>query len=181
MSTRTLLTLKQFEQLPDEPGKRELLKGELLELPPASNDHNKVAHIIFRQLDPAIEKAKLRGEASLLGETRFEVSYLMGGGSWLQPDLSVTHPGQRTSGIYLAGSPAIAIEVVSPSNTPRALAIKTAVYFEHGALEVWHFHPKKGHVVRHVAGVADPIIIRDFVRTPLLPGFALDVQQTLKP
>lgn len=32
---RTSLSFEEFEQLPDQPGKRELLKGELIELPPA--------------------------------------------------------------------------------------------------------------------------------------------------
>lgn len=36
--------------------------------------------------------------------------------SWVQPDVSVTNEGQ-TVGKYLEGAPAIAIEVVSPSNT----------------------------------------------------------------
>jgi hypothetical protein len=30
----TLLTFEQFEQLPDKDGRRELLEGELIEVPP---------------------------------------------------------------------------------------------------------------------------------------------------
>jgi Uma2 family endonuclease len=63
-------------------------------------------------------------------------------------------------------------------NTPRELAIKTAIYFEFGALEVWHFYPDERHVVVHGAG-AEPVTIHDFVTTPLLPGFALDLQEIL--
>jgi hypothetical protein len=33
-------------------------------------------------------------------------------------------------------------------------------------------------VVVHVAG-AEPVTVRDFLTTPLLPGFALDVQEIL--
>jgi len=33
-ATTKLLTFEEFEQLPDAPGKRELLDGELIEWPP---------------------------------------------------------------------------------------------------------------------------------------------------
>jgi hypothetical protein len=46
--------------------------------------------------------------------------------------------------------------VVSAAQTPRALAIKTKLYFEFGVLEVWHFYPEDGHAVVHVGG-ADPV------------------------
>ena len=34
-TTTSLMTFEDFERLPEEPGKRELLKGELIELQPA--------------------------------------------------------------------------------------------------------------------------------------------------
>ncbi len=177
MATTTLLTWEEFERLPDRPGKRELLKGELIELPAPKDRHNGSAHRILFRLCAALEEAHARGEALRLGEARLERGYLLGPESWLQPDVSVTHAGQTISD-YAEGSPAIAIGVVSPSNTPRELAIKTATYFQFGALEVWHFYPDERHVVVYVAG-AEPVTIRDFLATPLLPGFTLNVQETL--
>jgi Uma2 family endonuclease len=38
---RTLLTFEEFEQLPDRPGKDELLRGELIQMPPGKLRHNK--------------------------------------------------------------------------------------------------------------------------------------------
>jgi Uma2 family endonuclease len=177
MATTTLLTWEEFERLPDDPGKRELLKGELIELPPPKDQHNGSAHRILFRLCATLEEAHARGEALSLGEARLERGYLLGGKNWLQPDVSVTHANQTIKD-YAEGSPAIAIEVVSPSNTPRFLAEKTAAYFEFGALEVWHFYPDERHVVVHVAG-AEPVTICDFVTTPLLPGFTLNVQEIL--
>ena len=40
------MTFEEFERLPDQPGKRELLEGELSELPPAELEHNNIAHQI---------------------------------------------------------------------------------------------------------------------------------------
>jgi hypothetical protein len=39
----SLLTFEEFEQLPDEPGKLELLDGELIRLPPPKFDHMEIA------------------------------------------------------------------------------------------------------------------------------------------
>jgi Uma2 family endonuclease len=177
MATTTLLTWEEFERLPEQSGKQELLKGELIELPPPKDRHNKIARTIFLWLYAAVEEAHARGEARGLGEVRIEAGYRLGPRTCLQPDVSVTHAGQ-TARDYLERSPAIAVEVASPSNTPQKLAKKTAAYFEFGALEVWHFYPAERHVVAHVAG-ADPVTIRDFLTTPLIPGLALDVQEIL--
>ena len=49
-TTTTLLTFEEFERLPDQPGKRELLEGELIELPPAELKHNRIAHRIYHRL-----------------------------------------------------------------------------------------------------------------------------------
>jgi Uma2 family endonuclease len=45
-TVKTLLTFEEFEQLPDQPGKRELVRGELIEMPPAESKHNRRAHRI---------------------------------------------------------------------------------------------------------------------------------------
>ncbi len=177
MATTTLLTWEEFEQLPDQPGKRELLKGELIELPPPISRHNKSSRLAFLRLNTAVEQAHARGEARGLGDAYHEMSYQLARESWLQPDVSVAH-AEQPEGKYMEGSPAIAIEVVSPSNTPRILAEKTAAYFKFGALEVWHFFPDERHAVVYLAG-AEPVTVRDFVTTPLLPGFALNVQEIL--
>src|SRR5580700_3772558 len=153
MATSTLLTWEEFERLPDQPGKRELLKGELIELPPAKYRHGNIGERIFIRLYAALEETRARGVAHSLGDAHIEMGYQLGGQSWLQPDVSVTHAGQAAHD-YMEGAPAIAIEIVSPSNTPRSLAIKTALYFEFGALEVWHFYPDERLAVVHVAGAA---------------------------
>src|SRR5438477_12716803 len=139
-ATKTLLTFEEFEQLPARPGKSELLKGELIELPPAEADHNRIAHRIHKRLDTTIAEAHTRGEAAQLGEVFLEMGYRLADNSWVQPDVSVTHAGQRQRK-YLEGSPAIAIEIVSPGNTASAMDAKVEQYFRFGALEVWMFYP----------------------------------------
>lgn len=179
MATATLLSWEEFERLPDDPGKRELLNGELLELPPAKYRHNNAAHWILFQLLAALEQAHARGEAAGLGLARTELGYRLGRRSWLQPDVSVTHAGQAV-GDYIEGSPAIAIEVVSPPDTPRTLAAKTALYFEFGAQEVWHVYLDDPRIEVFTPGAGAPAICRDTLTTPLLPGFVLNLAELLR-
>jgi Uma2 family endonuclease len=56
-TVKTLLTFEEFEQLPDQPGKRELVRGEVIELPPAKLEHNRIADRICDRLKAAIRQA----------------------------------------------------------------------------------------------------------------------------
>jgi Uma2 family endonuclease len=63
-TVKTLLTFEEFEQLPDQPGKQELVRGELIELPPAEYKHHLVADRIYDGLKAALRQAQSRGEAN---------------------------------------------------------------------------------------------------------------------
>ena len=175
-TVKTLLTFEEFEQLPDQPGKCELVRGELIEMPPADLKHHRVSHRIYNHLNPEVRQAHVRGEAINLGEAFHEMGYLLRADCWLQPDVSVTHAGQ-TEGKYFEGSPAIAIEVISPSNTAKRIAVKTELYFECGALEVWCFFPKTKRVTIQVPGSVREIAADGFITTPLLPGLMLSIKE----
>src|SRR5689334_20603664 len=93
-TTKTLLTFEEFERLPDRPGKRELVKGELIELPPAKKQHNMISTRLFKCLDSTLESAHARGDARALGAVYMEMGYLLEADGWLQPDISITHRDQ---------------------------------------------------------------------------------------
>jgi Uma2 family endonuclease len=173
----TVLTFEDFERMPEQPGKQELLKGELIELPPAEFKHNNTSHEIYHRLYAALAAAHERGDAADLGKVYIEMGYRLAD-HWVVPDVSVTHAGQ-TAGKYLEGAPAIAIEVVSPSNTAQDLDIKTELYFLFGARELWQFFPITKHVVVHVGGTSRVVAEHESLTTPLLPGLALSVAEIL--
>jgi len=152
----------------------------LIELPPADLQHNEISHEIFFRLNTALVEAQARGEAAELGTVRMEAGYKLGR-HWAQPDVSITHAGQP-AGKYREGAPAIAIEVVSPSNTAETLELKTKLYFEYGAREVWRFYPKTCRVHVNTSDGRGLIVPKDqSVTTPLLPGFTLSVAEVLCP
>jgi Uma2 family endonuclease len=172
-----LLTFEEFERMPEKPGKQELIDGELIEMPPAGFKHNRRTKRVLYALDAALTEAHARGEGTELGEAFMEMGYKVGR-RWLQPDVSITHPGQA-GGIYLEGAPAIAIEVISPSQRVGHLARKTRLYFENGAREVWHLFQELRYMVIYSGSESEMRVDYESVSTPLLPGFALNLKDIL--
>ena len=173
---RTLLTFEQFEQLPDEPGKCELLGGELIQMPPAIRKHNRRSEGLFLWLRDVIMKMHARGLATGLGNTHHEMGYRLGPLTWLQPDVSITHAGQ-IEGVYYEGAPALAVEIVSESNTPRKIARKVEALLANGALEVWVIYPDRREVLIHRRGGVETHSGR--FTTDLLPGIEIDLDGIL--
>lgn len=140
-----LLTFDDFERLPDQPGKLELLRGELIELPPAKRKHNEISRRIFLMLLRTLEDLHLQEAVHDLGAVYFEMGYRLEPGSWLQPDVSITRAQQRSEDYFLH-SPALAVEVVSAGNTADEMEGKIAEYLAYGAREVWVVFPKPKHI-----------------------------------
>lgn len=173
MSTTTsgLLTFEEFEHLPDEPGKLELLEGELIRMPPAKRKHMDTAHRLFRLLDGLVEALRHRRPELGLGAIYIEMGYRMGSdpGSWLQPDVSITHAGQ-TGDDYYGGAPLVAIEVASESQSAAHLEAKAEMYLSHGAREVWLVFPKTRKVWTCRAGASTIEVLASAIRSDVLPG-----------
>ncbi len=109
MSVTTLLTFEEFEQLPDKPGKRELLRGELIELPPAKRPHSRISKLFFKALDNAVEKLQPDRSELPLGEAYFETGYQLSRSSWLQfahgaREVWVVYPETKSVWVYREGS-----------------------------------------------------------------------------
>jgi len=130
MSATTQLTAEQYLNLPDMPGKHELLDGELISLPPAKNNHSIIGRAFQDLLLTVLDKSRVW----------YVEGYQLKRG-WLIPDVSVTWPGQPVSE-WLQGSPTIAIEIVSRGNTAEEIDRKVGAYLQEGSAEVWVVYPK---------------------------------------
>ena len=77
------------------------------------------------------------------------------------------------------GAPDIAIEVLSPSNSPQEMRDKTSEYFQAGALRVWIADPEtRTVIIRKADGTNTRFTDKDQLEDPeILPGFALDMQK----
>jgi len=171
MGTTTLLSFEEFEQLPDEPGKVELLDGELIQLPPAKLKHMDVTRRIYLLLVRAVAGAE---NSANLGEVYFETGYKFSSRAWLQPDVSIPYRDQPR-GVYFESAPALAVEVISESNTAAQMARKMKIYLANGGVEVWLVYPDTRCVWVYREGHAEEF--ESVLRSSLLPGLEIDLSQ----
>jgi Uma2 family endonuclease len=167
MSARTLLTFEQFEQLHDDGLKHQLLEGELLVLPPPKSRHSRVQRRLLHALEPFVMLHQL-------GEIYIEAGFKLTPVTWLQPDVSFIRTAQleRTDPDgYFEGSPAIAIEVASESNTAVELDRKMEQYFAHGAEEVWVVYPETRKIRIHFPDGSSRTA-GDQLKSDLFPGWS---------
>jgi Uma2 family endonuclease len=171
MGTTTLMSLEEFERLDQGVDHIELLKGELIRLPPAQRNHNEVRENLYDLLKAAVERWRKAEPTARLGKVHLEMGYLLSSEprSWLQPDVSLTHPDQP-GGRYYEGAPLMAFEVVSEYDTAKQLEAKVAEYLAHGSAEVWVFYPDTRHAWVYERSTASARRETRAIRSELLPG-----------
>ena len=129
MGVVTLLTAEEYLNMPETPGKHELLDGELISLPVANKFHNDIS----RSFEDLLRAALGRPRVWLVEGYRLRRG-------WLIPDVSAIWPDQP-AGEWFEGAPMIAIEIVSRGNSAEEIQRKRAAYLEEGAAEVWIVYP----------------------------------------
>ena len=177
MITKTRkITVAEFEAMAADPGRRyELVDGELVDMDGAPR-HGRMTLWIGGLFRDYIDAAGLPLDVGVC--TGFQIDpYTL-----RFPDVHVTSWERMAAydadaGGFPAFAPDVAIEVVSPSNTPAALARKTEEYFANGTQAVWIAYPDSRTVSirrpgqpERVFGVGD-ILTGD----PEIPGFACPV------
>jgi Uma2 family endonuclease len=170
MSVSTLLTFAEFEQLPEDECKHELLEGEHLMSPPPKIRHSKIARRLIRTL------ASHETERGTVYET---AGFKLGKTTWLQPDVSfVTNEqdGRANPDGYWEGGPMLVIEVISESNTAREIDRKISVLFEHGTEEIWVVYPDSRSIWVYRRGESGATRYTEELRTPVFPELRLDVK-----
>jgi Uma2 family endonuclease len=176
MGTQTLLTLEQFDQLPIVEGVRyELDEGELATMTEPMPRHNVVRDNVAAALRDFIRPLKL-------GRVFAETGYQLSPETVRIPDVSFV-PAERMRTVDLdrriAGAPALAVEVVSPTDLAQELARKVDQYLDAGVRVVWVVYPytREVHVFRE-GGAASVLGPDDILKAPeLLPGLAVPIGQ----
>lgn len=78
------------------------------------------------------------------------------------------------------GAPDLAVEVISPSNTPREIDDRISDYFAAGCQRVWIVYPEEREVYIHgLAGVTRRRGTDSLEDPELLPGFSTKVSELL--
>jgi Uma2 family endonuclease len=178
MAATTLLTSEQFLAMPDQfdqSGNRirqELIRGEVLIVPPPSQLHARININIIRALIAYI------GANPQLGLQVFaEAPFVATGRDTLVPDASVVGKGRLRpmDEKYVTGGPDLAIEVVSPSETAQHLKSKVDAYLEGGSKSVWVVYPDAKSVEIYAGDSMREYKGDQKIEDPLLPDFSAPV------
>lgn len=177
--TQTLLTADEMLSLPDDGGRRELVKGELRTMTPSGGEHGIIAATLAHLVRSFVSA---RGLGLVFGaEAGFQIS--SDPDTVRAPDLAfVRRECIPQSGIptgFWPGAPDLAAEVVSPSDRYEEVAEKTTSWLEAGAEVVWVVNPRARTVTVHSADGTARIFSADeeLAGGSLLPGFACRVAE----
>jgi Uma2 family endonuclease len=174
MGAKTLLTLAEFEALPDDGNKYELNQGELVVMPPPKSVHTLIIDCIYQILSPYVRDQRI-------GRVFVEAGYLLTRDpvfTLRQPDVSFLSAARLKvlDDGYFAGAPDLAIEVVSPGNDAAELDEKVAQYLAYGSKEAWVFYPKTRSILIHQSGLrVRKLSDQDTITTDLFPGWSARV------
>jgi Uma2 family endonuclease len=172
MATRTLLTIEQFDQLPErEDVIYELDEGELITMARPRARHNLVRESAARHIGNFVEDRHL---GRVLAETEFALSE----DTVRIPDVAFLTSEQMNRinlDQLITGAPTLAIEVVSPNDLAEDLARKIDQYLAAGSKAVWVIYPKAREV--HIFRAGGVTVLRGadaVLEDPeILPGFSL--------
>ena len=176
---RRLMTLEEYELLPDDGFRHQLIDGVLITMPPASFRHGEVAATIAMILLQYVRPRRIARVATN------DPNHILhrGPDTVLAPDVSVVLSSrvppdgmpQRPTTIV----PDIAIEIRSPSNTRRDIEDKRRRWLAAGVQLVWNVDIDARTVEVHRAeGSWRVYQAGDTLdAAPVLPGFAVPVQE----
>jgi Uma2 family endonuclease len=140
MTTRSLMSIEEYDALPEKEGvKYEFNEGELIAVSPSPRlVHNRVRDRLGRRLAAYVED---RG----LGEVTMETDFRLSETTVRIPDVAFIR-AERLRGIdpaqRIEGAPDLAVEVASPNDDPADLVLKVEQYLRSGSRAVWVLYPE---------------------------------------
>ena len=149
-NARTQTTADEFGSMPSPPGVRqELVDGEIVTMPPPGSEHGDVAMALGARL-------RLHAESHKLGkvyaaETGFRLSIITVRAADVAFVRADRVPAGRVIG-YLDGSPDLAVEVRSPSESLADVMDKLRDWLEYGAREAWLADPESASITVYASG-----------------------------
>lgn len=174
MPTPNVTTADQLLALQDPGWRHELWSGDLRRMRFADAEHGCVAARIGSAIGGHVCDMHL-GRTFATG-TGFAIA--RDPDTVLAPDVAFVRtdrlPPKGSPGFF-PGAPDLAVEVLSPDDTRRKVAIKVAAWLEHGTREVWVVDPKRRTLTVHTADSAPITLHHDATLhdSAVLPGFTL--------
>lgn len=137
--TTDTLTIEEFERLPDDGWRRELVRGRVVREGPAGCEHGEIAGWIAGELHVYLRERRIGRVVT--ADTGFVLS--VEPPTVRAPDVAFLREDQldfdRTRFAPLA--PDLAVEIISPSNTMSEIHDKVLDYLDAGTRIVWVVDP----------------------------------------
>lgn len=148
----------------------ELVEGELITVSPGMARHNLVRDKLLMTLRTFTEPRKL-------GIVVSEQSFHLFGNTVRVPDVAFVRAGKDLPLDDLPeGAPDLAVEVISPTHTPREIDQRVSDFFAAGCKRVWLIYPEHQEVYIHGLGGVTRRRREELLEDPeLLPGFSVEV------
>lgn len=154
MGATTKISFEEFQKLQDaaeEHVRYELDEGELIVTPSPAPRHNIVRYRLRRALSDFVQ-------AHALGLVLDETDFLLSPNTVRKPDIAFIAKDRMTDfnldHVPIEGSPALAIEVISPSNLAQDTLKKVRQYLSSGSQAVWLVYPNLHLVeIHNAAGI----------------------------
>ncbi len=169
------MTAEQFGNLPAEPLRHELIKGELLTMPVPKLLHGfvtvKLTVLLYNHI-------KANNLGVLFGESGFHLE--TGPDTVLGPDIAFVARDRvgDDQDCFYPGAPDLAVEVLSPSDRRGKVERKTGLYLDLGGRSVWNVDPRKRTVeVVHADGQRWIFHESDELVDDTVPGFRVPVSK----
>lgn len=125
-------TVEEYLAMPDDGRRYELFRGELIEMPSPTPEHQRLLKKLGFLLDTFVEQHKL-GEVFLA-----PLDVLLDAHDTVQPDiLFIATAHERIVQKRIVSAPDMAIEILLPSSIRRDRYDKLELYAEFGVKEYW--------------------------------------------
>jgi Uma2 family endonuclease len=170
-------TDEEFMALPED-GRYELVNGELVNMGNSGMEHGYIASNLIFFLGGVVRSQKL----GVICDS--STAFAMRDGNKRSPDVSFIAK-ERLQGVqrlprgYFQGSPDLAVEILSPSNTVEEIHDKIVEYFENGSRLIWVIHPDEQYVLVYHSPSPD-CFLRSGDRLEgeeVVPGFSVAVEE----
>ena len=172
MSPARTITDEELLQLPKDGNKYEVVDGELVMSPGAGLPHERIVMLLGSELVRFVRKRRL---GDVFGSNAL---YVLPSGNKRGPDVSFVAAGRLDgpgiSHVFPQLAPDLAVEVVSPSDSPQRVLDKVGEYLEAGVRLVWVIDPqhRRAAVYRAITSVQEIGEGGTLDGGDVLPGFS---------